>query len=288
MIKNKTEKVCYLGDGDLNGAAAYLAGVMKYYGIDFDYIPSSESPNSDFLSKKYALYILSDYPASRFSKEEMNYIAESVKVHGSGLLMIGGWESFHGQNGGYHRSPLADVLPVEMKNEDDRCNSSLPIILIRREPHPILWELPWNWPAGIAGYNKITSKKGATVLLEGITMDVRVLGEEVEDCLKIYNRQFEGRNIEEQATVSLSTGDAIGFRPVKRDPMLVIGQCGKGRTAAYASDLAPHWSAGLIDWGMPRIIQEIGNDTIEVGLWYSKFCRNLIQWCAQYVMDAKE
>ncbi|MDO5579604.1 MAG: glutamine amidotransferase [Planctomycetia bacterium] len=288
MIKNKLEKVCYLGDGNLDGAASYLAGVMKHYKIDFDYIPSSESPNSDFLSKNYALYIVSDYSSGRFSNTEMDHIAESVKVHGSGLFMIGGWESFHGKNGEYHKSPLAEVLPVEMEKEDDRRNSSLPIILIRREPHPILWELPWNWPACIAGYNKVKAKKDATVLLEGITIDVRVLGEEVEDCLKIYNRQYEGKNIEEQATVSLSTGDAIGFRPVKRDPILVIGSYGKGRTAAYASDLAPHWSSGLIDWGQPRITEEIGNDSIEVGLWYSKFCRNLVQWCAQFPMDAKE
>jgi uncharacterized membrane protein len=32
------------------------------------------------------------------------------------------------------------------------------------------------------------------------------------------------------------------------DPFLVVGNYGKGRTMAFASDLAPHWGAGFMEW----------------------------------------
>ncbi len=33
-------KICYLGDDHLQGAAAYLAGIMLHHGLAFDYVPS--------------------------------------------------------------------------------------------------------------------------------------------------------------------------------------------------------------------------------------------------------
>ncbi len=281
---NKT--VCYLGDDSTNGAAAYLAAVMKHYKIDYVRVNSPDAPPADFLTKRYALYIVSDYPSSRFSKEQMEFIADSVKNHGSGLLMIGGWESFYGLNGEYYQSPLANVLPVTMQNVDDRVNSSLPIILIQMDSHPILKDLPWNWPASIGGFNRIIPKKGSHVLLKGITIDVRHLNDDIiEDCEKPFNREYEGNPIEEQVTVAISPTDSLGFRPVHQDPILIVGTCGKGRTAAYASDLAPHWSGGLVDWGKPAIVQEVDGNVMEIGKWYSEFARNLVLWTMNVLQE---
>jgi uncharacterized membrane protein len=43
--------------------------------------------------------------------------------------------------------------------------------------------------------------------------------------------------------------------PRGADPILVVGQSGQGRTAAFASDLAPHWAPPeFVDWpGYPRL-----------------------------------
>jgi len=60
-------KICYLGDDSLAGAAAYLAGVMTHFGMPFDYVPSSEPPGGRLVSDLYRLYVLSDYPAARFA-----------------------------------------------------------------------------------------------------------------------------------------------------------------------------------------------------------------------------
>ena len=120
------ERICYLGDDHLGGAAAYLAGIMTHFGLPFDHVASSESPPADMLTETYRLYVLSDYPAGRFQLGRMDDLAGRVR-DGSGLLMIGGWESFHGRAGEYHGTRLADVLPVEMLDADDRRNCASPV-----------------------------------------------------------------------------------------------------------------------------------------------------------------
>ena len=61
-------------------------------------------------------------------------------------------------------------------------------------------------------------------------------------------------------------------------PLLVVGQHGAGRTAALATDVAPHWVGGFVDWGDQRIVQDVGGGPIEVGNWYARFFRNFVAW----------
>ena len=64
-------------------------------------------------------------------------------------------------------------------------------------------------------------------------------------------------------------------------PLLVVGRHGAGRTAALATDVAPHWVGGFVDWGDRRVTQEVGGGAIEVGNWYAQFFRNLVAWTAK-------
>ncbi len=91
-------RTCYLGDDDLGSAAVYLSGVMTHFGLPFDHVPSSQRPDAAFAATRYALYVVSDYPAARFRSGEMEHLAECVEA-GSGLLLVGGWEFFHGRLG---------------------------------------------------------------------------------------------------------------------------------------------------------------------------------------------
>jgi hypothetical protein len=45
-----------------------------------------------------------------------------------------------------------------------------------------------------------------------------------------------------------------------------------------ATDVAPHWVGGFVDWGDQRVAQAVANDGIEVGNWYARFFRNLLVW----------
>jgi hypothetical protein len=243
-------KICYLGDDKLQGAAAYLAGILLHHGVAFDHLPSGESPPPDFTARPYAAYVISDYPAARLGRAAMAHIATRVE-QGAGLVMIGGWESFHGRLGEYNESPLAAVLPVLMQSCDDRHNFAQPCLIEKAADHALLSELPWDQPPGIGGVNAITARPDARTVLNAVSFSVR------------------------------SAAEGYHFSPAGRSPLLIVGRHGNGRTAALATDVAPHWVGGFVDWGDRRIVQTVGSGMIEVGNWYAGFFRNLVAWAGR-------
>lgn len=241
------DRVCYLGDDGLDGAAIYLAGIMTHFGIPFDHVASTDTPGDDFCSRRYGLYVLSDYPRQRFEPGQMEHIADCVR-QGSGLAMFGGWESYHGLLGEYHRSPLVDVLPVEMGDDDDRRNCAQPCLIKKTAEHPILAGIPWERPPGIGGFNAFRPKADSQTLLATVRFSVKV------------------------------ADDHFSFTAEDEAPLLVVGSYGEGRVAALATDVAPHWVGGFVDWGEGRVVEDVGEGFIDVGDWYARFFRQLLEW----------
>lgn len=240
-------RVCYLGDDDFSGAAIYLAGVMTHFGLAYDHVPSAASPPASFAATRYALYVISDYPSARFMPGQLDHITQQVR-DGVGLVMLGGWESFFGRLGEYHRTPLVEVLPVVMADRDDRRNFAQPCLVQCVAEHPAVAGLPWQTPPGIGGLNVVTPKPDTTTVLEAVPIQV----------------------------VRGSAG--YQFTPQPPLPLLVLGHYGAGRTAALATDVAPHWVGGWVDWGDQRLVQEAEGGFIDVGNWYAQFFRNLLVW----------
>src|SRR5438309_1920675 len=112
--------VLYFGDTSLATAAGYLGGLLSFFDLPFDYVPSDENLNGQTLSGRH-LFIISDYPAARMSERKQLEIARQVEA-GAGLLMIGGWESFWGQDGKWAGTVLGEILPVHIARQDDRIN----------------------------------------------------------------------------------------------------------------------------------------------------------------------
>ena len=239
----------YFGDDDMTRAAAYLCGIMTHAGLPFERVDSSQSPSNAQLQTPYNAFILSDYPRERFLPGQLETIRDAVK-NGTGLVMFGGWESYHGLLGEYHETVLADVLPVTMFCADDRRNFSQGVLLSPVQPHPILDGLPWETPPLVGGLNEVTAKPEATVLLNGLPLSIQA---------------HEGR-----LDFGLDT---------KIYPILVVGEYGRGRMAAFATDVAPHWVGGFVDWGIPRITQHLPNGGfVEIGSDYAKFFTQLLRW----------
>lgn len=245
-------RICYLGDDDLSAAAAYLAGIMGHAGLPYDHVPSRRPVNGEILDEPYALYILSDYPSAGFSIEQMRRLAENV-ANGSGLLMIGGWESYFGRVGEYVNRPIADLLPVYLTTSDDRVNCPQGCYVRKARRHPITDGLPWQNPPMVAGYNRIVPKPDAQILLVG------------------------------ERVWTVDTGKELQFSIVDTVPLLVIGKHGRGRVAALAFDVAPHWIGGMVDWGTRRIVQQIPvGGFVEIGDDYAKFFRQLLAWTGRF------
>ena len=241
--------VIYFGDDDMTRAAAYLSGILHAYGIPFHHVDSTQSPGDDFRVSGNDALILSDYPRSNFLPGQFEKICDAVR-DGAGLIMLGGWESYHGRNGEYHDTPLAEVLPVVVLDRDDRRNFSQGVLLFKEREHPILENLPWDRPPLVGGLNEFLPRPGTQTLLTGRPLHLRIA----------------------EGTTDFSLED-------KTYPMLVVGEYGKGRTAAFATDVAPHWVGGFVDWGKERITQKLPTGGfVEIGADYARFFAQLIKW----------
>ncbi len=244
-----TGSILYCGDTDLTSAAAYLAGVMTHAGMAFDYVPSHVSLDAALLEVPRSLIILSDYPAAMMSLAMQEKLVDQVEA-GAGLMMIGGWESFHGFGGNWNDTLIGDALPVVIAKEDDRINFDQGAYLREVSPSAATAGLPWRErPPLIGGMNRFQAKPDTLTVLEALPLSSRF--------------DAEGR-------LEMTT-----LLPI---PALVVGQCEKGKTAAFASDVAPHWVGGFVDWGNERVTaQAAGAGAIEVGNWYTQFWKQLLE-----------
>lgn len=241
--------ILYLGDTHLKDAAAYLAGLMHAWGWAFEYVPSDQPASAELFNATRSLFVISDYPAARMSTAIQQRLLSQVSA-GAGLIMIGGWESFHGLGGDWDGTEIGNALPVLIAAEDDRMNCDQPVLVRKICEHPAVADLPWgSRPPVIGGFNRIVSKPEAVVLLQA-----------------------------QRFAVHQQSGNYT-FQEQDQHHLLVVGEHGAGRTAALATDVAPHWVGPLVDWGLPRVAtQAPGANGIEVGGHYATFLRQLLSW----------
>jgi uncharacterized membrane protein len=194
--------------------------------------------------------ILSDYPGINLTPGQMEKLTKKVQ-RGMGLLMIGGWASFTGANREYTDAVLGELLPVIMEDQDDRVNSWQPCLVEKIRDHAIVETLPFDrYPPTIGGFNRFQAKPRAETILTARQIGV--------------SREKDG----------------LVFRPsYDSHPLLVVSEIGSGHVAAFASDVAPHWVGGLVDWGDSRIrVLAEGANPKEVGNWYATLFERLIRW----------
>jgi hypothetical protein len=247
-------EVLYCGDTALDNAACYLAGLLTRAGRTFRYVPSDQPIGRDLLETAWDVVIFSDYPAARLSEGDHQHIIDRVR-DGAGLLMLGGWESFHGLGGDWQNTPVARILPVEIAAADDRFNCDRPLVARQCGDHPITEGLPWETrPPLIGGLNRVMARPFAKILLAAEQWDLR---REAEDLV-----------------MSRASSHVL----------LAVGESGAGRTAAFASDVAPHWIGPMVDWGLPRVeCGAEGAPAIEVGAHYAEFFTRLVAWTAGWI-----
>lgn len=159
-------------------SADFLIAALRDSGIEVDYMPSHVAqytfPDTVKALQEYSVICLSDIgsntimmdPVMQFQgvrkPNRFNAIVEYVR-QGGGLVMMGGYLSFSGieNKARYAMTPLADILPVEMLNYDDRMEHPEGIIpVMLNNDHPVLQGVEGEWP-WFLGYNKIKAKSEA-------------------------------------------------------------------------------------------------------------------------------
>ncbi|MCO7174826.1 glutamine amidotransferase [Sporolactobacillus kofuensis] len=160
--------------------ATYLLDELRKVNFDIDYLPSHEVqvrfPQTIEELEKYDAIVLSDIGANTFLLQNHTFYDMKISSNGlelikdfvgngGGLLMIGGYLSFMGieAKANYKNTPLADVLPVEMMDRDDRVEVPQGFIPVSVNDDPIIGDLG-EWPK-LLGYNRVVVKHDAKELL---------------------------------------------------------------------------------------------------------------------------
>ena len=228
---------------------AHILAVLKHSGIEVDHSPVDVDPKDQmkFTPSAYdAIVIRKGY--GTIGDKLAAQIRDAVR-QGTGLLMTGGWSSYTGRDidgvfaGGYKGTPIEDALPVSLLNTDDRVNETMYFVTSDRRIYQKIFgnDMP-DYDKAACGCNETVPKKGSTVVLNGI------------------QAQYLGGKITFSTTY----------------PILVTGVYGKGKTAAFTSDLSPHWAGNIVDWQKDKTDRTALSPGLELGNLYIRFCSRLI------------
>jgi uncharacterized membrane protein len=158
----------------------YVEDSFRRSGHDIRWLPSVRVP-ADFPvtaqeMKQYDAILLSDCNVATLQRivghEESAGVnrLESIRQYvldGGGLLMFGGYASFAGNKnlGGFAGTPVAEVLPVRVSDQDDLVTTSEGLAPeVVKPDHPILAGIPTIWPP-LGGHNRLEVKPGAVQLM---------------------------------------------------------------------------------------------------------------------------
>jgi uncharacterized membrane protein len=237
-----TPRILFLGEGSEAGPAAYLSAILRWSSLQWDHLVDEDPIPKEKFKQRYNLIILSDYRYASFTVGSESWLVQQVD-EGAGLLMIGGWASFTGLVGHYKGSAVEKLLPVECVHGDDRVHRPGGAVLRPVGKPDLFQNLQWSQPPTVCGYHHVQVKKQTQTLLAFHDLDLS------------------------------------GAEPKwgTSHPALVVGWAGKGRTAAFLTDCAPHWAGGLVDWGERRIQVKWGRDRcVEVGEQYLLFFKQIM------------
>ncbi len=160
----------------------------------------------------YDAVILDDIEAGFFAADQAALLQRFVSERGGGFLMLGGAESF--QQGGYHRTPIGDTLPVYLDRPEDPKPPGAQRLNLDREG----WLQAWSRLRDNEGDEKVR--------LEGMPPFL------------VFNRV---RDVKPGASVIAVADDEAGHQ----QPALVTQRFGRGRTAAFL--VGDVWRWGMRD-----------------------------------------
>jgi len=122
---NEPRRALYLGER-LAGGAEELAALV---GRGIEVVPwDGTELTAEQLATGYDLAVLDDLPAERLGAAGQEALLTAVEDAGLGLFASGGQAAFG--PGGYHREPLAEILPVELLQKEEKRDPSTSLVVI--------------------------------------------------------------------------------------------------------------------------------------------------------------
>ncbi|MFZ7946616.1 VWA domain-containing protein [Neobacillus sp. 19] len=108
-----------------------LADILKSSGLRVDKLIPEKLPTTLAGFLQYQSIIFNNVPGIKVSEQQMNLIEKAVKEFGTGFVMLGGEDSFG--LGGYFKTPIEKLLPVDMdiKGKNEMPSLGLMIVIDR-------------------------------------------------------------------------------------------------------------------------------------------------------------
>lgn len=234
----------------MGGAANYLLAILRHLDCDTIHVPPSQPITRHLVKGDYSAFVLSDFSRKDVPASSEKMIERQVQ-DGAGLLMVGGWGSFSGLHGFWQGSRIENLLPVTCLGRDDRMNFPGGARIEKKESHEILEKLSFRNAPSICGLNRVRLRERGRVLVSAS----KILDGGKPRSLFLERAEY---------------------------PVLVIDRDPGKRIAALATDLAPHWCGGLVDWGIGRLRLRVEREIfVELGRSYIAFVSSLIRWLCQ-------
>jgi uncharacterized membrane protein len=159
--------------------------------------------NLNNTTNPFDVVIIGDLPAAALGDEQLRLIGEAVNK-GAALLMIGGIETF--ASGGYHTSPLKDVMPVKLDPRE----------------------------SDLEGDVKLTAAMVHPITSIGNS-------DQLDETTKLWNQLPPLVGASRFSDVRVAPGIEVLLETADGDPLLVVGEYGGGRVAAFAGDSTWRW-----------------------------------------------
>ena len=176
-----------------------LADVLRTADFQVEVRPPAGFPKEMEGLEAFDLIVLSDVPAADFSDGQMKLVEEWVRNFGGGFLMIGGEESFGA--GGYFRTALATLLPVQIERQE---REETPVVALL-----VILDRSGSMTAMVGGQTKMSlANEGAVLALEVLQsrdlFGLFAVDTRVQDVVPL------GKNADKQAAARRIAGITAG------------------------------------------------------------------------------
>lgn len=105
-----------------------LEAILSNSGVEAETISPEKLPTTLSSYLQYQSIIFNNVPATVITESQMNMIEKAVKEFGTGFVMAGGEESFG--LGGYFKTPIEKLLPVDMDLKGKQEMPSLGLMIV--------------------------------------------------------------------------------------------------------------------------------------------------------------
>ncbi|MEK6257416.1 MAG: glutamine amidotransferase [Planctomycetota bacterium] len=251
--------------------------------------------------------ILSDVGADSFTEQQLGWLEKWIGQRGGGLLMVGGQRSFSA--GRWDETPLAAMLPIEMRSENDWLPGTQVSVLADPQAmsHPlwtivtdeqlnrdIIGQFPSFFGANrwigvkpnltrVLAMSNLTAADAPAVPVNPSAMPAAAPAKPPSFFESLQKNLTGKKPVPQKSDPQKSeppsgngqksespTAAALASGSVTNQPAIVAGQFGRGRTMAMAMPITPPWANDfLLKWGQ-------GNSK-----YYGKFWRNAVYWLTE-------